>query len=516
MRQTPLFTRHITSALKVINLKGVARAVEYVGHRAEHKAIREGVSICDASHLGEVEIEGSDALNFADHILTNDIAKLPVGKAAYTMMCRENGHIIDDLICYRVAEQRLLLVINVPMIREDLAWIHTHAAGRNVTVRNLSTDLAIIAVQGPLAMESMQRMSKADVYAIDYFGCVETEIATDDMVVPCLLTRTGYTGEIGYEIIVDRDLATRVWDALLIYGRPLGMIPHGVAARESTRTEAGYLLNGNDMDGKTYPEEAGVKWTVRMDKPFIGRDAIAAMNEKGYPRKLVGIAIDGSRTVRYGAPIFADGARVGTITSGPVGPALLGRPVSIGMGFVETIFAIPGSNADIEVEVNGQRLKARVVKMPFSNLNPRAPAKTKTLSPFDLLYTRDHLWLKEITPGNWMVGITDPGQREFGELIDLALPDVGVPIASGDGLLRLDAYRGAATLLSPVSGRIVARNEQALSDPFRVNQYPYIEGGLLTIESDGADPDLLTFADYRAEIRELWRYETWSQTKRTT
>ena len=334
------------------------------------------------------------------------------------------------------------------------------------------------------------------------------------MVVPCLVTRTGYTGEIGYEIVVERELATRIWDALITYGRPLGLVPHGVAARESARTEAGYLLNGNDMDTETYPAEVGAKWTLRMDKPFLGRDAIAAMDEKGYARKLVGLSIEGHRTVRYGAPIFADGARVGAITSGPVGPALLGRPVSIGMGFVATKHASRGGT--VEVEVNGERLRAEIVKMPFSDLNPRAVGKTKTLSPFDLHYTSDHLWLKEMTLGKWMVGITDPGQREFGELLDIALPKVGATIAAGDGLFRLDAYRGAVAPRSPISGRIVNRNEPAVSDPTLVNKYPYIVGGLLTIETDGPAPDLLIFADYRAEIRELWRYENWSQTKRTT
>lgn len=514
MRRTPLFDRHMTSALKVINLKGVARAVEYVGHRAEHKAIREAVSICDASHLGEVEIEGPDVIALADHVLTNDIAGLPVGKAAYTMMCRENGHIIDDLICYRVAEQRLLLVINVPMIREDMAWIHAHAAGRNVTVRNLSTDLAIIAVQGPHAMETMQRMTRADVYAIDYFGCVETDIATDDMVVPCVLARTGYTGAIGFEIIVDRDLATRVWDALLVYGRPLGLIPHGVAARESTRTEAGYLLNGNDMDGETYPEEAGVSWTVRMDKPFIGRDAIAAMNEKGYPRKLVGLAVDGRRTMRYGAAIFADGAQIGSVTSGPVSPELLGETRSVGLGFVATAHAAPGTS--VEIEIAGARHAATVTRAPFTDLNPRASSNMRTLSPFGLTYTNSHLWLSDMGGGRFVVGISDPGQREFGELLDIALPEVGASVNAGEPLLHLDAYRGAAAPASPLTGRVVERDEQAIADPSRVNKYPYAATGLLTIEADSGAAATIDFEAYRSEMRELRRYENWTQAKRTT
>lgn len=514
MRQTPLFERHMASALKVINLKGVARPVEYVGHRAEHKAIREGVSICDASHLGEVELAGPDAIAFADHILTNNIAKLEIGKGAYTLMCRDNGYIIDDLICYRVGEQRLLLIINVPKIMDDLTWMHKHAVDYDVTVSNVSIDLALIAVQGPLAMETMQRITKANIYEMSYFGCEETEIATDDMVVPCLVTRTGYTGEIGYEVVVERELATRVWDALNIFGRPLGLVPHGVAARESARTEAGYLLNGNDIDTETYPAEAGVGWTVKMDKPFVGRKAIAAMNEKGYSRKLVGLSVEGHRTVRYGVPIFAGGERIGSITSGPVGPALLGRPVSIGMGFVAIEHSKLGTM--VEVEISGERIKAEIVKMPFADFKPRATGKTTTLSPFELHYTSDHLWLKEIGAGEWMVGITDPGQREFGELLDLVLPKVGETITAGKGLLHLDAYRGANTLDAPVSGRVVSRNEPAISDPTLVNKYPYVEGGLLTIKIDGSAPDLLSFAKYRAEVRELLRYENWAQTKRTT
>ena len=334
MKKTPLFDIHTASAARIINLKGFARPVEYVGHTEEHRAIRERVSLCDVSHMGELEFTGRDALTLVDRLITNDAARLDVNQALYTVMCNENGHVIDDLVCLRLAEDRFIWVVNVTKTDEDYRWVLKHAEGLDVHVRNLSTDLALIALQGPYSSEVLQKITEADLSEMAYYRLAEASVMTHEMEVRCIISRIGYTGERGYEICVSRDLAPCVWEALIRAGRPLGIVPHGVAARESARTEAGYLLNGNDMDDRTYPYEVGLGWMVKLYKDFIGRDALAVIAEQGTPRKLVGLEADGCRTIRHGYPIFKDGERIGQVTSGPLSPDLLGGASSLGLGFV--------------------------------------------------------------------------------------------------------------------------------------------------------------------------------------
>ena len=318
MKRTPLYDQHVRDASAVINLKGFARAMQYRGHALEHKATREQVTVCDVSHMGELEFKGPDALALVQKLITNDAARLAVNQALYSAMCDERGILLDDLVCYRLAADRFVWVVNVTKTDDDYQWALKHSRGMDVQVTNISTETALIALQGPHSRETLQRIAQADLSNLKYYWLTQTIVHTRHAEVPCIISRTGYTGELGYEIMVARDLAPWVWDELLIAGQPLGIMPAGVAARESLRTQAGYLLNGNDMDPQTNPIEAGLEWVVKPAKDFIGRDALARIKAQGVGRKLVGLEVQGHHTIRNGCPIFKGGKDVGKVTSGPL------------------------------------------------------------------------------------------------------------------------------------------------------------------------------------------------------
>jgi len=516
MKHTPLFDVHMRTATNVINLKGVARPLQYVGHVEEHRAIRERVSLCDVWHLGEIEIEGKDALTLVQKLITNDAARLSVNQCLYSVMCDDNGYIIDDLVCFRLGEQRFLWVVNVPKTDIDFQWVINHAQGMDVTVRNLSSELALLALQGPYASEVLQRVTKADLSKMPYYWCEQTVISTETMEVPCIVSRTGYTGERGFEICCSRDLATLVWNELLLVGRPLGIVPHGVAARESTRTEAGYLLNGNDMDDKTYPYEVGVGWVVKFSKDFVGREALLKVRESGVRRKLVGLEIQVADTMRYGYAIYKDGRRIGHVTSGPLPPALLNRQISLGLGFVSAEHSAVGT--DLEIEIRGRRVPCRVVATPMCKLRVKDDARVDTYSPYELQYTPAHVWVKRENDGVYTVGVTDFCQRDLGEVLFAELPKIGSGISAGSALAWIDTYRKPFDVVAPVSGTVVEVNTAVIVRPSYINMFPYARAGLMRmrVENDKAYDGLLSYQDYRGRVRELRRYENWSNDQRTT
>jgi aminomethyltransferase len=516
MRQTPLFDIHQRTALNVINLKGVARPVEYVGHAAEHRAIREAVSICDASHLGDIEIEGPDATALVQKLITNDVETLAVGRSLYTVICNDQGHIIDDLVCYRRGEDKYLWIVNVPRTDQDLQWVRQHAHGLDVAVRNLTLDLALIAVQGPYSSEVLQRITATDLSVMPYFGCAETVVITDQIEVPCMVARTGYTGERGYEICVERELAPAVWTQLLLVGAPLGIVPHGVAARESTRTECGYLLNGNDMDDTTYPAEVNLNWLVRMNTDFIGKEALINFLPYDVQRKFVGLAMDSERTMRFGHPILKDGRIVGQVTSGPLPARVTGGDASLGLGFVATELSEPGNT--VKIDIAGTAESARIVSLPHYELRVKDEGKADTRSPYELEYSADHVWARPVGDGTIALGLTDYGQRHLGDVLSVELPAAGERINKGEAFSRLDAYHKVFDLVAPISGEIVSVNGDVARRPADINKYPYLADGLVIVKADdAADIDnLLDLAAYQARVRDLLRYETWSTAKRTT
>ena len=516
MKRTPLYDQHVRDASAVINLKGFARAMQYVGHVREHRATREAVTLCDVSHMGEFDFQGPDALSLVQKLITNDAAKLAVNQALYSTMCDERGILIDDLVCFRLAADHFVWVVNVTKTDDDYRWVLKHAQGMDVAVRNISTDTALMALQGPASREVLQRICKADLTPLEYYRLVQTLLHTEHADVPCMVSRTGYTGELGYEIMVARDLAPWVWDELLMVGRPLGIIPHGVAARESLRTEAGYLLNGNDMDAGTNPYEAGLGWVVKLSKDFIGRDALARIEKEGVARRMVGLEVDGSATIRNGCRIYRNGRDVGIVTSGPLSASLTGR--NCGLGYVASADAAMGT--ELEVDIRGNRAKAKIIAMPFCARRVKAEPEIVTWSPYELRFSEQHAWarLDDGSTDVVAIGVSDFGQRALGDILSIQLPKVGDRIAAGAAMGWGDSYRRTFDLVALVSGKVIGVDAEVQRDPSRLNAYPYLRNGLLKVRIDNprAHDDLLTFAAYTEHVRRVTRYDEWTRERRMT
>jgi aminomethyltransferase len=516
MKHTPLYDRHARDASKVINLKGFARAMHYRGHVAEHRATREGVTLCDVSHMGEFDFQGPDALALVQKLITNDAARLSVNQALYSAMCDENGAIIDDLVCFRLAADHFVWVVNVTKTDDDFQWVLRHARGMNVRISNISTDTALLALQGPSSREVLQRITKADLSALKYYWLAQTTVHTRHAEVPCIVSRTGYTGEHGYEIMIARDLAPWVWDELLMAGRPLGIMEHGVAARESLRTEAGYLLNGNDMDGTVDPFEAGLGWVVRLTKDFIGKEALARLKKGPSKRKMVGLEVDGDTTVRHGYRIYKAGKEIGLVTSGPLSPALTGR--NLGLGYVAAAHAEIGTA--IEIDIRGKRHKGRVVAMPLCPRRVKEEPAVRTFPPYGLRFSESHMWARAEDGRESIVtlGLSDFGQRSLGDVLCFQLPKVGDRVAKGAAVGWGDSYRRAFEIVSPVAGEIVAVNEDLVRHPAHVNAYPYLCAGAVKVRvaSMRDHEGLMSFEEYAGLVRRQQQYDEWTKDRRMT
>lgn len=516
MKRTPLYDQHVRDASSIINLKGFARAMQYRGHAIEHKATREQVTLCDVSHMGELQFKGPDALALVQKLITNDAARLAVNQALYSAMCDERGILLDDLVCYRLAPDHLVWVVNVTKTDDDYQWVLKHARGMDVQVTNISTDTALLALQGPQSREALQRIAQADLSGLKYYWLTQTVVHTRQAEVPCVISRTGYTGELGYEIMVARDLAPFVWDELLMAGRPLGIVPAGVAARESLRTEAGYLLNGNDMDPQTNPIEAGLEWVVKPAKDFIGRDALARIKAQGVARKLVGLEVQGPHTIRNGYALYRGGEAVGKVTSGPLSRELTGR--NLGLGYVASAHA--GIGTELEVAVRGGRSRVRVAAMPFCRRRVKEEPAVSTYSPYALRYSESHAWAcAEAGAGNVVaIGLSDFGQRSLGDILSLDLPKVGARVRKGAAAAWIDSYRRQLDLVSPVTGEVVEIDASLVAQPARMNAYPYARGGVLKvrIEAPREYEEMMPFKDYAQLVHRLQQYGEWSSDRRTT
>ncbi|RMG96053.1 MAG: glycine cleavage system aminomethyltransferase GcvT [Deltaproteobacteria bacterium] len=355
LRKTPLFDAHVELGGKLVDFGGFAMPVQYAdGILAEHRAVRGDVGIFDVSHMGEADFEGETAFETVQHLVTNDVGRLTDGRALYTMVCNERGGIVDDCIVYRFAPDHFRIVINAANIEKDLAHFRAHLRPGTELV-DRSSDLALIAVQGPRAVALVSELAGHDMNEVPSFGMGEAVVAGKAVVA----ARTGYTGEDGFELFVPAEDARAVWDALVAAGAK----PAGLGARDTLRLEARLCLYGNDIDETTTPYEAGLGWTVKLDKPggFVGRDALAAQKAKGIERKLVGFVVEGRGIVRAGAEVLdAEGQPVGRVTSGGVAPTVGG---AIGMAYVPLAMAAP--DTQLTVAQRGRTHTARVVKGPF-------------------------------------------------------------------------------------------------------------------------------------------------------
>ena len=332
--------------------------VHYTGIVEEHQAVRTAAGIFDVSHMGEVEIAGDDALAAVQRIASNDAGRLEPGRAQYSALTTPEGAVVDDVLVYQLAAGHYLLVINAANIAKDVAWIRKQigAAGDAVAV-NASSRYALIALQGPRAAAILQLLTAVEVGAIEYYTFASGEVAG----VRATISRTGYTGEDGFELFVPPQQADVVWSALLDVGGAHGLRPAGLGARDTLRLEAGMRLYGQDMDETTTLIEAGLGWMVGWDKEsFIGREALLAQKRTGPSRRLVGFEMLERGIARHGCAVHAGAEPVGRVTSGTLTPFL---QKAIGMAYVPVELA--ARDTELSIDVRGRRLRARVVPMPF-------------------------------------------------------------------------------------------------------------------------------------------------------
>lgn len=353
-RQTPLYLRHEELGAKFVEFGGWLMPVSYQGILEEHRDVRTSAGIFDLCHMGEITVAGDRALEVIQEAMTNDASTLAEGKAQYSLLCRPDGGILDDIIVYRRKED-FLLVVNAANREKDWAWLKEQNRGR-AELADVSDEMGLIAVQGPKAEEICSALTDEVLEDLGYFTHTEGEVAG----VPCLISRTGYTGEDGLEIYMPVQYAGKVWDALLEAGGD-DLQPVGLGARDTLRLEAGYTLYGNDIDEATNPLEAGLGWVVAWDKgDFIGKEALAAVKEKGVSRRLVGFEMLERGIPRHGYPIQTEQGEVGIVTSGTMSPTL-GK--AIGMGYVQRDLAQVGT--ELEILIRRKPGKARIVKRPF-------------------------------------------------------------------------------------------------------------------------------------------------------
>jgi aminomethyltransferase len=356
LRKTPLNALHRESGAKMVPFGGWDMPVEYAGLIAEHMAVRNAAGLFDVSHMGEFEVEGQGAPAFLQRVTSNDVARLRDGQAQYSALPMPSGAPVDDVIVYRRAADRFLLVVNASNIEKDFAWIAqgVAVAGDAVAV-DTSARYALIAIQGPASREVLQPLTGADL-AMKYYWFATGEVAG----VRATISRTGYTGEDGYEVFVAPAYAARVWDALVDAGRSVDLRPAGLGARDTLRLEAAMRLYGNDIDDTTSVLEADLEWIVSWTKgDFIGRDALAAQKAAGVPRRLVGFEVLERAIARHGYPVLIGGDPVGVVTSGTQTPFL---KKAIGMAYVPA--AVP-PDADIAIDIRNRRVPARLVPLPF-------------------------------------------------------------------------------------------------------------------------------------------------------
>lgn len=359
LRRTPLYDNHLNSEGKMIDFSGWHLPVQYEGLVKEHEAVREKAGLFDVSHMGEVMVTGQDAEKFVNYIITNDVTKIVEGQILYTPMCYEHGGIVDDLLVYKYNTEKYLLVINASNTDKDYKWFTDHQEGFNIQLENISDNVAQIALQGPMAEEILQPLVDTDLKEITFYHFKDQ---VDIKGAKALVSRTGYTGEDGFEIYLAPDVAGKVWDAIMQEGGPKGLIPAGLGARDTLRFEASLPLYGNELSQDILPLEAGLGIFVKLDKgDFIGREVLAKVKEEGVKRKTVGFELSKKGVIRHGYPIFSeDGQEIGVVTTGY---HLTSSGRSIGLGLMDVAYTKIGT--PIKIQVRKKMLDAQVVSRRF-------------------------------------------------------------------------------------------------------------------------------------------------------
>ena len=363
--RTPLHAAHARLGARMVPFAGWEMPVQYAGIIAEHQAVRGAAGLFDISHMGRLYIHGPEALPFLQRLTSNDVAALGEHGAQYSLLCRPDGTTLDDILVYRLPEH-YLVVVNASNRERDLAYLREHLPRQGVAIDDATPRTAMLALQGPRALAIAQVLTQEDLGALRRYHSRAGDMANVD----AFVARTGYTGEDGVEVIVAAEQAERVWNALLAIGRPRGLVPAGLGARDTLRTEAGLPLYGHELDDATNPLEAGLAHFVAPDKQpdALAGAALRRLAAEGPARTLAGLRLESRAPARKGAPVYADGRRVGTVTSGTFAPTL---QQSIAMAYLEPALAAPGQR--LEVEIRERRHPAVSVALPFYRRPRRKP-----------------------------------------------------------------------------------------------------------------------------------------------
>jgi len=354
--KTPLFETHKKLGGKVIDFAGWLLPVAYSNISEEHNTVRNACGLFDVSHMGEIRIKGKDAEKLVQKTVSRDISKQEIGQVKLTVMCNAQGGIIDDLTVYKLGEEEFYLVVNAGTTQRDFEWLKEQGQGMEIELFDESKKTAKIDVQGPQAQQVLQKLTETSLNEIKFYHFKETKVDG----INCIVSRSGYTGEDGFELYFDAGKAELLWNKLLETGKEKGIKPCGLGCRDTLRLEAGFLLSGTDFDESKTPLECGYGWVVSWEKDFIGKEALLKQKKEGIAQKLVGFELLEKGIARHGCKIFCQGNEAGIITSGTFSPTL---QKSIGLGYIAKEFAEIG--AEIQIQIRDSLLKAKTVKLPF-------------------------------------------------------------------------------------------------------------------------------------------------------
>jgi len=360
VKRTPLNQVHRELGARMVDFGGWDMPVQYSGVIEEHLAVRQAAGLFDVSHMGEIEVRGSNALDFIQHLTINDAAKMVDGQVQYSAMCYPEGGVVDDVTLYRFSAEHFLFCVNASNTDKDFAWMQqvlADAAMADVTLKNRSAEFAQIALQGPKSAEILAHLTDVSLADIAYYHFREGTVAGVSMII----SRTGYTGEDGFELYLPSTAAVDVWQRLMTTGSGHGLMPIGLGARDTLRLEKGYALYGHELSREISPLEAGLAWITKLDKAeFVGKAALVAQKSDGVPRRRIGLVMQERGIPREGYPVFAGGREVGIVTSGTMSPSL---KVGVALALVEPGAA--GVDGELEVAVRNRCMRAKVVRPPF-------------------------------------------------------------------------------------------------------------------------------------------------------
>jgi len=356
MKRTPFYEKHVALGAKLVDFAGFEMPVQYQSMVAEHMAVRETAGLFDVSHMGEFMVTGPQMVDFVDYATVNDVRGMAIGQAQYSAMCLENGGIVDDLLIYRFVD-KFMLVVNASNIEKD--WQHLQKLLQNfdVNMENVSDHMALLALQGPNSRDILQQLTDTDLSKIEFYHFTEGLVNSR----PMIIARTGYTGELGYELYHAPEYSVALWDDLMRAGEAYGLKATGLGARDSLRLEMKYCLYGNDIDETTTPLDARLGWITQMNKPaFFGKAALDTQNAAGLKRALIAFEMEERAIPRHGYEIFIGEEKIGIVTSGGHSP-ILGK--GIGLGYVNFPFQKTGT--PIWIEIRGKKVPAKIIKPPF-------------------------------------------------------------------------------------------------------------------------------------------------------